>query len=120
MKINLPTRSAAPKVRIFQGEFSTFANFISPAGKVVGFYKGVTTSNDPEVCDYVLTLDTVKEVTDVKGFVVPTPPTRTRSRNWASAGPASDPVSISHLELLQRAVASSDATPQAAESTSTS
>lgn len=108
-----------PKSRIFTGDFPTFANFITPTGVTVGFYQGYLETTDPLICEYVLTLPTVSEVTDTKDLKVPKVPERSRGRNWASAS-SPDPMNITPVELLQRAVASSASLPQAAESTSTS
>lgn len=97
-----------------------YVNFMSPRGDVISFYRGYASVTDPQAADYLLENDNVTEVTGEKDLVIPVPPERSRSRNWASASGSDTPdTSVSHLELLQRAVASSAHTPQAAESTST-
>lgn len=118
VKVNLPTPKVS--VRTFKGDFAEFVSFLSEKGEQVTFYRGYVQSNDPALCEFILTIPTVKEVTNEKNLVVPVFPERRRSRNRATPSDVYESnTSISHLELLQRAVASTAQTPQAAESTST-
>lgn len=118
VKVNLPTPKVS--VRTFKGDFAEFVSFLSEKGEQVTFYRGYVQSNDPALCEFILTIPTVKEVTNEKNLVVPVFPERRRSRNRATPSDVYESnTSISHLELLQRAVASTSQTPQAAESTST-
>lgn len=93
-----------------------YSSYLTPQGEPIVFYRGYTTSADPEVCEFILSIKGVKEIKDTKDLEIPKPPARTRSRNWAAQ---EEPTKVSHLDLLRRAVASSAATPQAAQSNST-
>lgn len=105
------------KGSVFFGEFGVFENFMTPSGKVLSFYKGFAIVEDSELIEFAKTLRGVQNVTGkVKLADLPTPPIRKRSRNWAAG--ASDPTIFNPLELLQRAVTSSSATPHAAASNS--
>ncbi len=95
---------------------SVFTNYLTPSGAPVSFYKGYCTSDDPATCEFILTLKDAEEVKGMKLDDVPKPPVRSRGRTWATAGPS--PTVITPTEVLQRAVANSKATPQAAQSTS--
>lgn len=118
LKAKTAAAAPAPVTRVFFGEFNEFANFISPKGKTVSFYRGFCETTDPETIEYC---ETIPGVTDITGKVkeVPKAPVRQRNRNWASSNtPGAEPHMVNALELLQRAVASSANTPQAAQSTS--
>lgn len=118
IKVNLPTPKVS--VRTFKGDLAEFVSFLSEKGEQVTFYRGYAQSDNPALCEFILTIPTVKEVTNEKDLVVPVFPERRRSRNRAAPSDVYESnTSISHLELLQRAVASTSQTPQAAESTST-
>lgn len=107
------------KLRVFQGDFPEYANFLTPAGELVVFYKGYTSTEDDAVANFVRTLPKVKEVIVTKDLKVPAPPERKRNQSWQSVNFKENPTTVSHIDLLQRAVANSKATPQAAESSST-
>lgn len=107
------------KLRVFQGDFPTFESFLTPKGDPVVFYQNITSTTDPEVAEFILTIKGVEEIEVDKDFELPVPPKRSRERNWQAANLAGESAtSISHAELLQRAVTSSASTPQAAESIS--
>lgn len=116
----LKAKTATPTgPSVFFGEFSEYANFITPSGKIVSFYRGFHETSDPDVIAYC---STIPGVTDVTGKVkdIPKTPVRQRTHNWASSNsPQVDPSVVNAFELLQRAVASTANTPQAAQSTST-
>lgn len=114
----MATAIAINKKRLFKGDFGTFESFLTPQGKQVSFYRGCLLTEDKEIAEFAASLPSVEEVPYKEGMEVPTPPQRQRNTNWASAA-GSDPTQVSVAELLQRAVASSASTPQAAESTST-
>lgn len=117
-----PQAEATPKLWVFKGEFGTYANFITPKGEAVAFYKGYTSTQDAEVAKFISTIKGVEEVKVTPDLKLPTPPERKRSRNWAASSNPKEfqaQTRISHMELLQRAVANSSHTPQAADSTST-
>ena len=118
IKVNLPAKKSA--LRTFKGDFADIVSFLTEKGEPVTFYKGYIQSTEPTICDFVLTIPTVEEVTDTPDLVVPQLPERRRSRNRAQPSSVYDSnTSISHVELLQRAVTSTAQTPQAADSTST-
>lgn len=122
VKVNLPAQKQEKSsgVRTFKGDLAEFVSFLSEKGEQVTFYRGYVQSDNPALCEFILTIPTVKEVTNEKDLVVPVFPERRRSRNRATPSDVYESnTSISHLELLQRAVASTSQTPQAAESTST-
>lgn len=105
-------------VRIFYGEFPDHHNYLTPKGKVVGFYRGYCVTADEEVIEYIKTLREVKDVTDELTIdQIPTPPKRDRNRNWASAQGA-QPGLMSPADLLSIAVANSSTTIQAPQSNS--
>ena len=108
-------------MRVFKLEPAPqFANYLTPKGGVVTFYKGYTTSDDKEVIEFILAIKGVEEIKDTKDLKIPVPPSRegghVHSSHTAEEG---EQDKISHMDLLKRAVASSAATPQAAASNST-
>lgn len=97
-----------------------FANYMTPKGSVVTFYKGYTTTDDKEVAEFILSIKGTEEIKDTKDLKIPVPPSREGGASPAShSAEESGQDKISHIDLLKRAVASSSATPQAAASNST-
>lgn len=105
-------------LRIFFGELPGSISMMTPAGTPIYFYAGFHVTKDPEVIDFLTREKNIKEITGkIKLSDVPTPPVRTRSRNWAAASKfGSDPTVFSPIDLLQRAVAGSNTMTTAAES----
>lgn len=108
-------------LRTFVGDFAEYETFLLSDGTPVTFYKCFFQTTDKKVADAVSQLKGVEEVTLPADYVVPQPPARQRSRNWASQSQSNEsPTTISVVELLNRAVGnSSNAVPQAAASIST-
>lgn len=115
-----PAPSAETK-RVYKLGSEEFQNFITPHGHIVTFYQGYyepTGVDDTET--FVKSIPGVKIVNVPLDFKVGAP-----GRNISSVqvkrgmGDTTNVGTISHLELLQRAVASSNQTPQAQESNST-
>lgn len=99
----------------YKDNMQEFISYITEAGTIVPFYKGYTRTNSEEVIAFLAGIG-AKEVKDPKD--IPEPPTRSRNRSWAAAAKGPETV-ITPTEILQKAIASSKATPQAAESNST-
>lgn len=112
-------KTAEPEIKgsVFFGEFGLYENFMTPTGKVLSFYKGFAVVEDPELIEYAKTIKGLKDVTkEVKVSDLPVQPVRSRTRNFAANG--IDPTVFNPLDLLQRAVASSQTVTQAADSNS--
>lgn len=92
-----------------------FVSYLTPTGTIVPFYKGYTRTSSAEVINFLEELG-AEEVKNPKD--IPEPPSRSRGRSWASAAKGPETV-VTPTEILQKAIASSKATPQAAESNST-
>lgn len=116
-KLKALNKVATAAERTFYGEFGQWANFVTPAGTQVTFYRGYCTTNNLDAIQYLANLDGVVEVTDIEGLKVPQPPVRQRSRNLVGRD-LEEATTFSPMELLQRAVASSANTPQASASNS--
>lgn len=106
------------ELRIFFGELPGSISMMTPQGTPIYFYAGFHVTKDPEVIDFLSREKNIKEITGkIKLSDVPTPPVRTRSRNWAAASKfGGDPTVFSPIDLLQRAVAGSNTMTTAAES----
>ena len=73
-------------LRIFFGELPGSISMMTPQGTPVYFYAGFHVTKDPEVIDFLSREKHIKDITGtVKLSDIPTPPVRTRSRNWAAA-----------------------------------
>ena len=108
-----------PNRVFFMANSPEYTNFLSPTGVPVSFYQGYFQTTVPALAEFASSLEGVEELEgDDIPETVPTIPTRSRSRTWAAAAHFGDPTKVSPVELLQRAVASSESTPQAAESNS--
>ena len=108
-----------PNRVFFMASSPEYTNFLSPTGVPVSFYRGYFQTAVPALAEFASSLEGVEELEgDDIPETVPTIPTRSRSRTWAAAAHFGDPTKVSPVELLQRAVASSESTPQAVESNS--
>lgn len=104
----------APKFSIFYKELPQAISFLTATGKPVHFYMGYCVAQDKEIIQYCQELDGCENVTGkVDPAKIPTPPVRSRQRNWSSASKTE----ITPAELLQRVVSSAQV-PQAAQSNS--
>lgn len=109
--VNLPS-----KVRIFQSEDTReYSNRITPQGEIISFYQGYYKTSNAQIADWLVGESEITEITGkIKESEVPVAPSRRPVR-----GPQFvSPTLITPQEILQRAVASSANTPQAAESNS--